>query len=103
MLVEHLVLQFRPFQGDETPVRELADKFLVTRKPHKCQICWGAIEVGQRVRALTELNCEDRQVMTFYFCTECCEAMAASWSDEGEAIEKRYGIGQEIVRRERRA
>lgn len=86
-------LSYDPFQGDESEVRELSDKFVVTRKDHKCNTCWDQIPSGSRVRAKTEVNYDDRQAQTFYFCVPCCEAMAASWEDEGQAITHRCGIG----------
>lgn len=86
-------LQYDPFQGDETDVTKLSDRFLVTRKPHQCNVCLGQIPAGQRVRALTEINHEEKKVSTFYFCVLCCEAMALVWTDAGLAIEARTSIG----------
>lgn len=98
------ILNFRPFQGDETDTTELRDRMVMVRYSHRCQICWGRIEGGDYVRALTERNNETKQVMTFYFCELCCTAMAKSWSpkDAGRTIEHRYGIGQDRARVARR-
>jgi hypothetical protein len=91
-------LAYDPFQGDETDIRELSDKFVTTRKPHKCNICWDEVPPGQRARAKTEVNREDQQTKTFYFCVSCCEAMASSWTDECEAIDARTSIGMSRAR-----
>lgn len=92
------VLNYRPFQGDETDVTQLADRFVVTRYAHACTLCWEEIPPRARVRALTEINNEEHRVKTFYFCAPCCAAMAKSWRDHGRAIEHRYGIGQAAAR-----
>jgi hypothetical protein len=86
-------LGYQPFQGDETYVRELTDRFVVTRKDHQCVVCWGAIPTGARVRAKREINREDDVAKTFYFCESCCAAMVSSWTDNGEEIEKRTAMG----------
>lgn len=91
-------LLYDPFQGDESDVRTLADRFLVTRKPHVCNVCWDMIPVKSRVRAKTEINYEDEQVATFYFCIPCCEAMAISNEDDGRSIEHRSGLGMDRAR-----
>lgn len=85
------ILDYSPFAGDrDCNVRELSDKMIVARAAHKCAICFGPIVKGERVRARTEVSYDDRRVMTFRFCALCCEAMAKSWTDYGEAIEDRY-------------
>lgn len=90
---ERLCLSYNPFQGDETDVTELSDKFVTTRYSHKCQICFEQIAAKSHVRARREVNNEDKKVMTFYFCEECCGAMARSWRDEGRSISERTSIG----------
>lgn len=86
---EAACLSFDPFAGDETDVRLVSDKFVTVRKPHKCQHCGDGIAIGQRVRACSEINREDNTRCTFYFCSLCCEAMAKSWEDDGDAFEER--------------
>lgn len=86
---ESACLSFDPFAGDETDVRPVSDKFVTTRKPHKCQHCGDRIKSGQRVRALSEINREERKRQTFYFCGLCCEAMANAGRDDGDAFEER--------------
>lgn len=98
---ERECLAYYPFQGDETDVRLLADRFVTTRKPHTCNTCWDPIPAGARVRALTEVNREERKTMTFYFCVPCCDAMAISSTDSGDAIEERTGIGMRRARESR--
>jgi hypothetical protein len=92
-VTDRQILAYDPFFGDETHVRELSDKMLVTRKPHTCQICWDPIPPKTRVRALTEINLENRVVGTFYFCPSCCTAMATANDDNGAAIERRTQMG----------
>lgn len=90
---ERECLAFDPFQGgkgDDT-YRRLSDRFLVTRKPHECSICFDPIPAKTRARAMTDLD--DGQVMTFYACPCCCAAMASVWDDAGKAIEARYTLG----------
>jgi len=86
---EAAALSFDPFAGDETDVRLVSDKFVTTRKPHKCQHCGDKIKSGKRVRARAEINREDNKRGTFYFCSLCCEAMAKSWEDDGDAYVER--------------
>lgn len=91
-------LMYHPFQGDETDVRVLGDKFLTVRCSQKCVICWEIIPIGTRVRARREINNEDRTAMTFYFCEPCCDAMAISWDDDGRAIERRTSLGMQAAK-----
>jgi hypothetical protein len=87
-------LAYDPFSGDrDVDVTEFSDKFVVTRKQHKCNVCAAHIPPRTRVRAKTERDNDDQVVMTFYFCPSCCEAMAASWTDNGKAIESRTALG----------
>ena len=86
-------LMHDPFEGDETDVSRLKDKFVVTRKPHYCAICLDHIASGARVRAKTERNNEEGKIMTFYFCEPCCEAMAKLVSDDDmDAMDARYAV-----------
>lgn len=103
MFNEAAALSYEPFFGDDTDVRVLDDKFVTARKSTRCQVCWGQIEPGQRVRARTERNNEERKVMTFRFCPECCEAMAQADDDSGDAIEKRYSMGMDRAEQWREA
>ncbi|MBS7545669.1 hypothetical protein [Ancylobacter oerskovii] len=88
------VMAFHPFFPDETDTTLLADRMVFARAPHRCAICLGDVLRGERHRARTErINEGAGRVMTFRFCRLCCEAMAASWTDEGKAITERTAIG----------
>lgn len=86
---EELCLAFDPFSGDETDVLVQSDRFVVTRRKHKCQHCGEKIKLGSRVRALSELNREDRKRMTFYFCEPCCETMVSALKGDDDSYEER--------------
>lgn len=92
---EKACLNYNPFQGDEGDTRLMSDKFVTTRKPHDCSICFEIIPSGVHVRARREVSKGFRNAMTFYFCVPCCEAMAMSWDyeDNGRAISERCEIG----------
>ena len=88
-------LGYEPFEGDETDVTPLADKIVTAAKDHpRCQICEAPILKGERHRARTERNNEDKTIMTFRFCWKCTRAMAHPdmWN-EGRLIDSRYAIG----------
>jgi hypothetical protein len=82
-------LAYDMFAGEETDVLFMSNRMVTTRKAHKCVHCQGAIAPGERVRAQTERNNEEKKIMTFYVCHECCVAMALSWTDNGKAIDAR--------------
>ena len=93
-------LAYDPFaggKGDDT-YRRLSDRFVVTRKPHTCSVCFEAVPAGTRARAMTDLD--DGQVRTFYACPCCCDAMAIAADDAGLAIEARYALGRTNTRAE---
>jgi len=100
--VERECLLYDPFYGDETYVTPLSDKFVFTRKVHRCQICWDEIPANSRVRAKTERNNEERKVATFYFCTQCCYAMADSINGSDDEICRRTSQGVDRAEREHR-
>lgn len=89
-------LRFYPFEGDETDTRLLSDKIVTARRMHpRCQICEGEIGAGERHRAMTEINRENGQIMTFRFCNRCCRAMAhPDTFDTGRLINSRYSVGE---------
>ena len=93
---EALCLTYDPWAGDrDVDIVVFSDRFVVTRKPHQCVICWDEITVGQRVRSRREKDNDQQLTKTFYFCAPCCEAMALdAETGEFEAIEARYAIGQ---------
>ena len=59
-----------------TDVAGLSDKFVNGQKEYACQHCYGPIAKGERHRAKTERNNEDKTIETFRFCRLCCAAMA---------------------------
>jgi len=86
---EHSVLTYNPFEGDfgEGEIA-LKDKIVVTRKPHDdCHNCAGQIAAGEVSRVKTEITYDG--ISTYRWCFLCCDAMAKSWDDNGEAIEQR--------------
>jgi hypothetical protein len=88
-------LRYDPFQGDETYFTLMSDKIVTARKDHpRCQICEAPILKGERHRARTEWNNENKTIMTFRFCWKCTRAMAHPdmWN-EGRLIGSRYSIG----------
>ncbi len=90
---ERRVLDFNPWGYDETRYRVLENRMVVTRWPHECAICLGAIPAASRVRVQCEVLLEDRpsRARSFYFCPECCRVMAND--RDGEGIAARYDLG----------
>ncbi len=93
--IDKMVLRFDPWAGDrDDDSVTLRDAFVVTRKPATCAICLGNILAGDRVRSQTQRSEQERKVMTFRFCVDCCAAIARECVDDGRAIEARYALGQ---------
>lgn len=96
-------LDFDPFEGDfgESSDCTLKDKIVKVRKPHICHICDGAINAEELARNITQVF--EGQIGTWYFCHECCKAMAKVFDyenndddedeDSDEEINKRYSLG----------
>lgn len=101
--IDQMVLAFDPWAGDmDDDSVTLRDTFVTARKPAKCAICFGNVLIGDRVRSQTQRSQEQRKVMTFKFCVECCAAMARECVDDGREIEARYALGQRRARGQRR-
>lgn len=98
---DRAVLSFNPWGDDDSDYRVLRNEFVVVRFSHHCDLCFGPISQGQRVRVQTERY--DGKVASFRFCPTCCAAMAAREWDDGESIEARYSAGQQQVKIEREA
>lgn len=98
---ERAVLAYYPFGSDDTPTVRLRDEIVTARHPGECMVCLGPVTPGTRTRALTERV--DGRVGTSRFCEPCCDAMAASLNDAGEAIEKRTAMGLDVVEAARRS
>ncbi|MFQ2067927.1 hypothetical protein ACK35S_02570 [Aeromonas veronii] len=94
-------LHFNPFEGDfgSCGDRTLKNKIVKFRKPHVCHICDAETKVGETGRNLVEIF--EGEIGSFYFCQECCVAMAKSvdGDDEGDGdcdeIDRRYELGNE--------
>lgn len=83
-------LAYDPFAGDDygsSMERDLGAKIVTGRGEYECHVCMGPIEKRERHRVDTCIM--DGEYMTARFCGACCEAMAKSWADDGEAITAR--------------
>jgi hypothetical protein len=87
-------LEYNPFEGDfgDPGDRSLRDKIVNFRKAGGCHICGRDVKPGTLGRSLTMLWVSDRAVRTYRYCTACTEAMACCWTDEGKALDVRYGL-----------
>ena len=88
-------LKTNPFEGDfgSPGDKVLKDKIGTARKGGTCGMCRQWIAPGERVRLLAAVF--DGSLMSYRWCSECCAAMAASWTDCGLAWEARVRIGNE--------
>lgn len=86
-------LKVNPFEGDFGSPGDcvLKDKIATARKGGDCGMCRQEIVPGHRVRLLAAKF--DGSLMSYRWCAACCAAMAASWTDNGEAWEERIRIG----------
>ena len=76
---ERDVLGFDPWGERDATYIVLRSAFVSCRKPHACAICFGNINVGERVWARAEKY--DGMVKTFYFCEECCWCIAKRYDE----------------------
>lgn len=88
-LWEKDVLDYYQFQDDfgEPGDKCFKDRIVKARTDHECTYCGGEIHKGEVYRY--EVHKFDGDVRTYKTCVHCCDAMAKSWEDNGEAIEKR--------------
>lgn len=86
-------LKYNPFEGDfgDQGDREMRDGLVKFRKGGQCHICAQEVQPGTTGRSLTMLWRSDG-MMTYRYCAECTQAQADSWTDDGGAITKRYGL-----------
>lgn len=86
-------LAYNPFDGGkgDDQTRVLRDRIVTARKGGECCICLGNIISGMRVRV--QVGVLDGRAKSFRMCEPCCNAMAASWRDDGRAIERRTSMG----------
>ena len=90
---EAAALDYNPWGFDESDYRVLSNRFVTTRRPSECAICFDPIPAGSRARSQSEIL--EGQAKTFRFCMICCDAMAtvALREDDGEALQARHDIG----------
>ncbi len=88
-------LKTNPFEGDfgSPGDKVLKDKIGTARKGGTCGMCRQEIVPGERVRLLAAVF--DGTLMSYRWCSECCAAMAASWTDNGDAWTARARLGRE--------
>lgn len=88
-------LQVNPFEGDfgSPGDRVLRDKIGLARRAGACSMCWQDIEPGEQARMLAAVF--DGSLMSYRWCSTCCAAMAASWTDGGKAWETQARIGRD--------
>ena len=104
---EACALHYDPWGERDATYRTLADKFVMTRKPSECAICFESIPVGARVRAKAEVD--DGKAATFRFCVECCWLMAHRLDEPGydetdnhfERLMGRYDLGRQRAEQQR--
>lgn len=89
-------LDYDPFAGDfgDQADRILQDRFNTSNKEYNagsCSICFGVITKGERYRK--QVARIDRELKVCRMCSKCCAVMAASWTDNGVAIEERTELG----------
>lgn len=89
---ERRALQYNPFEGDfgGSGDRTMKDKIGVARVEGPCQDCAQTILPGERVRLRTEFF--DGEMRSYRWCNLCCAAQAASWDDNGAAIDARFAL-----------
>lgn len=94
---EEDVLAYDPFEGDFGSPGDitLRDKIVKARKSGECHHCGHEIQPGYFARSMTAIF--DGKLMSWRWCQACCEAMALSWEDGGEAICARYALNREAI------
>jgi hypothetical protein len=97
---ERFALSYDPWGERDASYRTLADKFVITRKPSECAVCFESIPAGDRVRAKSEVD--DGRAATFRFCRTCCWLMAhrndepdEDGVDPYERLSDRYDRGRQ--------
>lgn len=96
---ERAVLAYDP-DGDSKDgggIRKLSDRIVKARVGGTCWICASPVEPGTLIRVEAALM--DGQMRSCRTCHDCCDAMAKSWTDDGDAIEARYSLGLNAARK----
>jgi hypothetical protein len=88
---ERDVLAYNPFEGDFGDPSDVTfkDRLILARKQYTCQHCRGTIFQREQHRYIAARF--DGNMMTYRYCSACCDAMAGSWKDGGEALDALYG------------
>ena len=92
---ENECLKYDPFEGDFGSPSDviLKDKIGFARKSGECHICTHDIVKGEKIRMLTAVF--DGTLVRYHWCSECCAAMAATWSDDFAALDERFSLRRE--------
>lgn len=91
---ENDCLKCNPFEGDfgSPGDKVLKDKIVTARKGGTCGMCLQEIQPGERARTLAAIF--DGAMRHYRWCEKCCEAMAASWTDNGDAWTERVALAR---------
>ena len=86
-------MAYNPFQGDfgAPGDRMLRDRILTCRRQRPCVVCSGTCKPRTQIRVQAAII--DGRIAPCSMCHGCCIAMAASWRDQGAAIERRTALG----------
>lgn len=88
-------LALNPFDGDFGSPGDivLSDRICIARKPATCNDCVGPILPGEHQRRHDAKY--DGEMRWYRWCFYCCRAMAASWTDDGKALNERWDLRKE--------
>lgn len=87
-------LSLNPFDGDFGAPGDIifSDRVCIARKPGVCNDCAGPINPAEQQRRLDAKF--DDEMRWYRWCFQCCQAMAASWEDDGAALQARWDLRQ---------
>ena len=83
-----LCLEYLPDLDEE--ISRVSDKIVCARKDAMCCMCGQPALAGTNHRVETARV--DGALCSCRYCEPCCVAMAMSWEDDGEEIEKRVAL-----------
>jgi len=87
------VLDYDPFGGDQGDPGDYTLRDVIVescRKAGTCHDCGQGFAQGMTIRKI-EVRDPDR-IRTYKWCRACCDAMALSWTDGGDAISARHRL-----------
>jgi len=87
--VDVLAYDFCSGDKDDGGVRLLSNRVVIARVGRTCWHCCGPVQPGTRVRVETVVL--DGEIKHSVTCHDCCDAMARSRDDGGDAMEARFG------------